>query len=123
MLNDLIALAFASDGNLFVTRRGTGLSGSGSIVKFTPAGAMSTFIPSGLFLPKDLAFDGFGNLYEADSGSGSVFRFAPNMVSTRSNRFMYTVTPYCVLRTWYLMGEPGPITQNHPAIETSTEGR
>jgi len=81
-LNDLIALAFASDGNLFVTRRGTGLSGSGSIVKFTPAGAMSTFIPSGLFLPKDLAFDGFGNLYEADSGTGSVFKFAPNGTKT-----------------------------------------
>ena len=81
-LNDLIALAFASDGNLFVTRRGNGLAGSGSIVKFTPAGAMSTFIPSGLFLPKDLAFDGFGNLYEADSGSGSVFKFAPNGTKT-----------------------------------------
>ena len=81
-LDDLVALAFARDGNLFVTRRGTGLSGSGSIVKFTPAGAISTFIPSGLFLPKDLAFDGFGNLYEADSGSGSVFEFAPNGTKT-----------------------------------------
>ena len=81
-INDLVALAFASDGNLFVTRRGSGLSGSGSIVKFTPAGAMSTFIPSGLFLPKGLAFDGFGNLYEADSGTGSVFKFAPNGTKT-----------------------------------------
>src|SRR5437868_7226844 len=81
-INDLVALAFASDGNLFVTRRGSGLAGSGSIVKFTPAGAMSTFIPSGLFLPKDLAFDGFGNLYEADSGTGSVFKFAPNGTKT-----------------------------------------
>ena len=81
-LTDLIALAFASDGNLFVTRRGNGTAGSGSIVKFTPAGAMSTFISSGLFLPKDLAFDGFGNLYEADSGSGSVFKFAPNGTQT-----------------------------------------
>ena len=43
---------------------------------------MSTFISSGLFLPKDLAFDGFGNLYEADSGSGSVFKFAPNGTKT-----------------------------------------
>jgi sugar lactone lactonase YvrE len=83
--NDLVALAFARDGNLFVTRRGNGLSGSGSIVKFTPAGTMSTFFPAqagGLFLPKDLAFDGFGNLYEADSGSGSVFKFAPNGTKT-----------------------------------------
>src|SRR5438477_153003 len=81
-INDLVALAFASDGNLFVTRRGTGLAGSGSIVKFTSAGAMSTFIPSGLFLPKDLAFDGLGNLYEADSGTGSIFKFAPNGTKT-----------------------------------------
>src|SRR5207248_270829 len=83
--NDFVALAFARDGNLFVTRRGNGQSGSGSIVKFTPAGAMSTFYPAqpgGLFLPKDLAFDGFGNLYEADSGSGSVFKFAPNGTKT-----------------------------------------
>jgi sugar lactone lactonase YvrE len=80
--NDFVALAFARDGDLFVTRRGSGLSGSGSIVKFTPAGAMSTFIAGGLFLPKDLAFDGFGNLYEADSGSGSVFKFAPNGTKT-----------------------------------------
>ena len=79
--NDLVAMAFASDGNLFVTRRGAGTAGSGSIVKFTPAGAISTFA-SGLFLPKDLAFDSSGNLYEADSGSGSVFKFAPNGTQT-----------------------------------------
>ena len=83
--NDFVALAFARDGNLFVTRRGNGQSGSGSIVKFTPAGTMSTFYPAqpgGLFLPKDLAFDGVGNLYEADSGSGSIFKFAPNGTKT-----------------------------------------
>src|SRR2546421_399026 len=80
-LNDLVALAFASDGNLFVTRRGSGTAGSGSIVKFTPAGAISTFT-GGLFLPKDLAFDSFGNLYEADAGSGSIFKFAPNGTKT-----------------------------------------
>src|SRR6476469_1928254 len=79
--NDLVAIAFATDGNLFVTRRGAGTAGSGSIVKFTPAGAISTFA-SGLFLPKDLAFDSSGNLYEADSGSGSVLKFAPNGTQT-----------------------------------------
>jgi sugar lactone lactonase YvrE len=84
-INDLVAMAFARDGNLFVTRRGNGQAGHGSIVKFTPAGTMSTFYPAqpgGLFLPKDLAFDGLGNLYEADSGSGSVFKFAPNGTKT-----------------------------------------
>jgi hypothetical protein len=74
-------MAFATDGNLFVTRRGAGTAGTGSIVKFTPAGAISTFA-SGLFLPKDLAFDSSGNLYEADSGSGSIFKFAPNGTKT-----------------------------------------
>src|SRR5947208_15129541 len=46
---------------------------------------MSSFYPAqpgGLFLPKDLAFDGVGNLYEADSGSGSIFKFAPNGTKT-----------------------------------------
>src|SRR5205814_5624564 len=42
-LTDLVALAFASDGNLFVTRRGAGTAGTGSIVKFTPAGTQSSF--------------------------------------------------------------------------------
>src|SRR4030095_15114319 len=49
------------------------------------AGAISIFYPAqpgGLFLPKDLAFDSSGNLYEADSGSGSVFKFAPNGTKT-----------------------------------------
>src|SRR5437762_1247252 len=82
--NDLVAMAFATDGNLFVTRRGAGTAGSGSIVMFTPAGAISTFA-GGLFLPKDLAFDRFGNLYEADAGSGSVFKFAPNGTKTIFN--------------------------------------
>src|SRR4029077_800574 len=85
-LNDLVALAFASDGSLFVTRRGAGTAGTGSIVKFTPAGVMITPpFASGLFLPKDLAFDSSGNLYEADSGSGSVFKFAPNGTKTTFN--------------------------------------
>ncbi len=92
--NDFVALAFASDGSLFVTRRGSGAAGSGSIVKFaascTSSCVPSTFFPTpaqpvGLFLPKDLAFDSFGNLYEADSGSGSVFKFAPNGTKTTFN--------------------------------------
>jgi sugar lactone lactonase YvrE len=84
-LHDVVALAFASDGTLFATRRGSGLAGTGSIVKFTSSGTMSTFYPAqpgGLFLPMGLAFDGFGNLYEADSGSGSIFKFAPNGTKT-----------------------------------------
>ena len=87
--NDFVALAFASNGDLFVTRRGDGLAGHGSIVKFasscTSSCTPSIFYPAqtgGLFLPKDLAFDSSGNLYEADAGSGSIFKFAPNGTKT-----------------------------------------
>src|SRR6059058_1311792 len=66
--NDLVAMAFATDGNLFVTRRGAGTAGSGSIVKFTPVGAISPFA-GGLFLPKDLAFDSSGNLTRRTQGA------------------------------------------------------
>jgi hypothetical protein len=86
---DFVALAFARNGDLFVTRRGDGQAGHGSIVKFasscTSSCVPSTFYPAqpgGLFLPKDLAFDGFGNLYEADSGSGKIFKFTPNANKT-----------------------------------------
>ena len=52
------------------------MAGSGSIVKFAPNGTMSPFA-SGLYLPAGLAVDSAGNVYVADLGSGSVFRFTP----------------------------------------------
>src|SRR5207249_1174401 len=58
--HDMVALAFASNRDLYVSLRGNGSAGGGSIVKFTPSGTMSTFFPAqpgGLFLPKGLAFD------------------------------------------------------------------
>src|SRR5207244_9715250 len=77
-------LAFDRTGNLFVTITGNGQPGGGSIVKFasscTSNCVPSVFYPAqagGLYLPQGLAFDDLGNLYEADLGSGSVFKFTP----------------------------------------------
>jgi len=82
-------LAFDRAGNLFVTITGNGQAGGGSIVKFasscTSNCVPSTFYPvqpGGLWLPQGLAFDGLGNLYEADLGSGSIFRFTPTGTKT-----------------------------------------
>src|SRR5438034_366226 len=82
-------LAFDRAGNLFVTITGNGQAGGGSIVKFasscTSNCVPSTFYPvqpGGLWLPQGLAFDDLGNLYEADLGSGSIFRFTPTGTKT-----------------------------------------
>src|SRR5947207_1437335 len=50
--------------------------GSGTILKFTPAGNKSTFA-SGLS-PAGLAFDSSGNLFAADFSNGYIFKFAPS---------------------------------------------
>src|ERR1043166_3180007 len=67
-------LAFDSNGNLYVSKGGNNTAGSGSIVKFAPNGTMSPFA-SGLFQPAGMAVDGANNVYVADLGSGSIFRF------------------------------------------------
>ena len=66
-------LAVAAD--LFVASE---LSGNnGSICEFTPAGSQSTFA-SGLDNPTGLAFDGSGNLFEAELISGNIYKFTPS---------------------------------------------
>src|SRR5205807_6913623 len=52
-----------------------------TIFKFTPTGVRSTFA-SGLNGPSALAFDAFGNLFEADHGSNTIFKFTPAGVKT-----------------------------------------
>jgi len=47
-------------------------SGSGTINKFTPGGVQSAFA-SGLNEPTGLTFNGAGNLFQADYGSGSIY--------------------------------------------------
>ena len=43
----------------------------------TPAGAVSTFVSSGLDGPEGLAFDAAGNLYVANSGSNTISKVTP----------------------------------------------
>jgi sugar lactone lactonase YvrE len=65
-------LAFDSSGNLFVSEL------AGTISKITPTGTTSTFASGlGVNNPTGLAFDAFGNLFEADFGSGNIFIFTP----------------------------------------------
>ncbi len=49
-------------------------TGAGTISRIGPSGASSIFA-SGLDSPKDLVFDGAGNLYVADSGDGTILKF------------------------------------------------
>ncbi|PYM11023.1 MAG: hypothetical protein DMF15_00070 [Verrucomicrobia bacterium] len=73
-------IAFDAVGNLFAINT----AGTGSIVKYTPSGTMTTFVSSlGGGAPTGLAFDSNGNLYVSFSGnntmgSGSIAKFAPN---------------------------------------------
>ena len=67
-------------GNLYVSDRS---SGTGRILKFTPAGASSTFV-AGLGSPQVLVFDRAGNLYVSSEEAEitglhtRVFKFAPD---------------------------------------------
>jgi len=73
-------IAFDAEGNLFAINRAS----TGSIVKYTPQGAVTTFVANlGDGGPTGLAFDSNGNLYVSKggnntAGSGSIVKFAPN---------------------------------------------
>ena len=72
-------LALAAD--LFVSIAGpftTFPHHASSIDEFTPNGTQSTFVASGLDLANGLAFDSNGNLYEADTISGNIYKFTPS---------------------------------------------
>ena len=77
-------IAFDAGGNLFAIDRAS----TGSILKYTPSGAMTTFVADlGDGGPTGLAFDSNGNLYVSKSGnntagSGSIVKFAPNGTMT-----------------------------------------
>jgi len=62
----VMLISFSAQGqNLFVSSSG------GNIYQFTPNGAQSTFA-SGLSLPRGLAFNSSGTLFEADEGDGGL---------------------------------------------------
>ena len=52
------------------------------IVEFTPDGAGSTFVASGLTTACGLAFNSAGDLFEADWGSGNIYEFTPDGTRT-----------------------------------------
>jgi hypothetical protein len=68
----ITALACDRSDNLFVAEAAP----VPQITKVTPAGEKTVFA-SGLSSPSVLAFDSAGNLYEADSGTKSIWKFTP----------------------------------------------
>ena len=76
-------LAFDGAGNLFVSTEDN--NGNGSILKFTPAAAESTFATGLTNIPRGLAFDGAGNLFVGETGnssSGDILKFTPSGAET-----------------------------------------
>jgi len=68
--------------NLFVSGSDPGFSAqAGVIFEITPGGVQSIFA-SGLSSPNGLAFDSAGNLFVAESGTGSILKFTPGAVRT-----------------------------------------
>jgi hypothetical protein len=66
-----ISMVFNKNGDLFV---GSGYGdGNGSITEITPGGMQST-IASGLSFPIGLAFNRAGVLFEADNGTGNIYK-------------------------------------------------
>ena len=68
----LDSLAFDAAGNLYVAN-----FGNSTISKVTPAGAVSTFVSSGLDDPEGLAFDPAGDLYVANGGNNTISKVTP----------------------------------------------
>ena len=64
-------MAVDAAGNLYTT------SGTSTIFKVTPAGAVSTFVSSGLDDPVGLAFDAAGNLYVANELNNTISEVSP----------------------------------------------
>src|ERR1035438_8594198 len=76
----LLMAASAPAQNLFVANLGAHQSGT-TITEITPGGAQSTFA-SGLSSPEKLAFDSAGDLFEADTGSGNIYKFTSGGVQS-----------------------------------------
>ena len=69
-LGTVFGVAFDANGNLYEADEG-----SGSVFRFTPAGAKTTFA-SGFSTPADLAFDSSGNLFISNFTGGRIDKIA-----------------------------------------------
>ncbi len=73
-----VGLAFDKSGNLFVSTGGN--QPNDAILKFTPAGAVSTFATGLSQVPRGLAFSANGHLFVAETGDaapGDILEFTP----------------------------------------------
>jgi sugar lactone lactonase YvrE len=69
--------ARAAAGDLYVAGQGSG-DLFHSVFKFTPTGMRSTFASFDISsIPAGIAFDTAGNLFVADTGTGTIFKFTP----------------------------------------------
>jgi len=75
-LSTPIDLIFDRVGNLYVSNGDGGPSGTGSVLKFTPDGSVSTFADSGFQTAYGLAFDHKGNLYVSNADGGWIEKFS-----------------------------------------------
>jgi sugar lactone lactonase YvrE len=64
-----VGLAFDRSGNLFVSTEGN--QPNDRILKFTPAGAVSTFATGLSQIPRGLAFSANGHLFVAETGNAA----------------------------------------------------
>jgi len=78
-----VGLAFDKSGNLFVSTEGN--QPNDAILKFTPAGAVSTFATGLSQVPRGLAFSANGHLFVAETGNaapGDILEFTPEGART-----------------------------------------
>ena len=86
-LNSPLALAFDSQGNLFVADEGYGFDQlqDAAVYKFTPSGLRSTVASENdqvPVFPSGLAIDSADNLFVSDGVSRSILKFTPSGVRT-----------------------------------------
>jgi len=74
-------IAFDQAGNVYVSEPGEH-AGEGSLYRLSPDRTTLSLFASGLNGAKGLAVDTNGNLYQADIGSGNIYRFTPEGVRT-----------------------------------------
>ncbi len=65
-----------------VTAQNLYVASGNNILEFAPNGTQSTFAASGVNVPRGLAFDSAGDLFEADWWNGNIYEFTPGGVQS-----------------------------------------